>query len=136
MISLPGFSQKENSFGIEMVEIPPGSFYMGSQGFGEDYDESPAHEVIISHSFTMSATEITNAQYECFDPSHKKLRNKENGFSLNDNDPVVFVNYQDALAFCEWLSKKRGKPIGFQQRQNGNMLAAPERSPLFLPEMI
>lgn len=41
---------------IKMVEIPSGSFYMGSKGEGEDYDEAPIHKVIISHSFRMGET--------------------------------------------------------------------------------
>ena len=35
--------------------------------------------------FKMSATEITNAQYEAFDPSHKELRGYK-GFSRADDE--------------------------------------------------
>ena len=30
---------------IRMVDIPAGSFYMGGEGAGEDYDELPIHKV-------------------------------------------------------------------------------------------
>ena len=46
---------------IPMVEIPSGSFYMGSLGLEENYDEAPMHRVHISRPFMMSRTEITNA---------------------------------------------------------------------------
>ena len=49
---------------IELVEIPAGSYYMGSEGKGENFDEAPAHKVNISKAFRMGATEVTNAQYE------------------------------------------------------------------------
>ncbi len=93
---------------IRMVDIPAGSFYVGGEGAGEDYDEQPIHKVNITHPFKMSVTEITNAQFEAFRPEHKVLRGK-NGLSLEDDEAVVYVSYADAVAFCEWLSRKEGK---------------------------
>ena len=57
----------------------------------------------------MGATEVTNAQYEQFDAEHKKLRGRD-GVSKGDDEPVTFVTWQQGVAFCEWLSKKEGKP--------------------------
>ena len=91
-----------------MVEIPSGYFWMGSAGWGYDYDEAPVHKVTLSDAFRMSATEITNAQYEAFCPEHKKARGFL-GLSTEDNDAVVNVSYHDAMAYCEWLSEKTGK---------------------------
>lgn len=102
-------AQEIGSSGIKMVEIKSGKFLMGSTALGEDYDEGPAHLVNISKPFKISATEVTNAQYEQFDPAHKKLRGLR-GFSKEDNEAVVFINYHEAIAFCKWLSKKEGKP--------------------------
>lgn len=98
-----------NSVGMEMILIPAGYFYMGSEGKGINADEAPIHKVTISKSFSMGATEVTNAQYELFDPEHKKLRG-QNGLSKLDNEAVIFVSYQQAVAFCDWLSKKEGRP--------------------------
>ncbi len=56
----------------------------------------------------MAATEVTNAQYEQFDPEHRELRGKL-GFSKQDDEAVVFVRWHDAVKFCEWLSKKEDK---------------------------
>ena len=94
---------------IRMADIPEGSFIMGSRGYGavEEADEAPAHIVHVS-AFRMSVTEITNAQYEEFDPSHRKLRGK-GGFSVGDDEAVVYVSYHDAAAFCKWLSEKTGR---------------------------
>lgn len=102
-------AQQTNSTGMQMVSIPAGSFYMGSGRAGEDADESPVHRVTISKSFLMSATEVTNKQYEVFDPAHKHWRGK-NGFSVKDDEAVIFVSYEQAVAFCKWLSAKEGKP--------------------------
>lgn len=105
-----GIMQKglaQNEF-IPMVEIPAGTFYMGGSGNGENYDEAPIHRVTISHSFKMGVTEVTNAQYEQFCPEHRKLRGVR-GFSTEDDEAVVMVSYDDAVAFCKWLSKREGK---------------------------
>lgn len=93
---------------IKMVEIPAGYFYMGSRALGEDFDEAPVHRVEISTPFRMSATEITNAQFEEFFPEHKSLRGKK-GVSSGDNEAVVNVSYYDALEFCRKLGEKDGK---------------------------
>ena len=93
---------------IPMIEIPAGNFYMGTLGEDENYDEAPMHKVYISKPFKMGLTEVTNAQYELFCLGHKLLRGK-NGFSNEDDEAVVFVTYQDAVAFCDWLTRKEGK---------------------------
>ena len=105
-IQTSGFAQTKPL--IELVEIPAGSFYMGSEGKGENFDEAPVHKVNISRAFHMGVTEVTNAQYEQFRPEHKKLRGKNN-VSTEDDDAVVNVSYQDAVDFCKWLSEKEGK---------------------------
>ena len=43
---LPIHSQGVSKSFIPMAEIPAGSFYMGSDGLGEDFDEAPIHQVI------------------------------------------------------------------------------------------
>ena len=92
----------------EMMTVPPGVFIMGGDGSGSNQDEAPRHEVTISRAFRMSATEITNIQYEQFDPGHRQLRGK-GGFSAGDNEAVVFVSWSDACRYCIWLSRRTGK---------------------------
>ena len=66
-----------NSLGMKFIRIEPGDFIMGQGGAppksradwsGRDWDESPAHRVKISRPFYLGACEVTNAQYERFDP--------------------------------------------------------------------
>lgn len=73
-----------------------------------EWDEGPSHKVRISRPFYMASTPVTNAQYEQFDPEHAKLRGNL-GFSSGDNDAVLFVSWNDAVAFTEWLSEKEGE---------------------------
>jgi sulfatase modifying factor 1 len=97
-----------NSIGMKFVSIQPGSFMMG-QYQGGDWDERPVHKVNITQPFTVSATEVTNAQYEQFEPEHRVLRGKL-GYSKEDNEAVIFVSWYDAVEFCKWLSKKEDRP--------------------------
>jgi formylglycine-generating enzyme required for sulfatase activity len=96
-----------NSLGQNMVRIEPGAFMMGSRS--GDRDEEPLHMVGISQPFHLSATEVTNKHYEEFDPAHRRLRGKH-GFSTGDDEAVVYVSWDEARAFCAWLSAKEGRP--------------------------
>ena len=106
-----------NSLAMKLIRLAPGKFRMGSaegppkskeEWVERDYDESPSHEVTISKPFYLGATEVTNVQFEAFDPEHKKLRGKH-GVSSGDDEPVVLVSWQQAVNFCNWLSKKEVK---------------------------
>jgi len=97
-----------NSIGIKLVRIEPGRFVMGDDT-GGDWDERPAHTVNITQPFYMGATEVTNAQYEQFDPWHRHLRGRC-GLSIDPDEAVIFVSWEDAAAFCKWLSEKEGRP--------------------------
>jgi len=100
--------------GVEMqiVRIPAGRFVMGDRD-GAD-DECPAAVVEIEQSFWMAATEVTNEQYALFDPEHdshvESLHGYQfgvHGYPLNTpRQPVVRVSWQEAMAFCRWLSKR------------------------------
>jgi len=119
---LPTDKELTNSIGMKLVRIEPGSFMMGHDGpLAEEvsgrrrhmaaggFDERPVHKVTISRPFYLAAFEVTNAQYEQFDPAHRELRGKM-GFSNSDDEAAVFVSWQEAAAFCEWLSRKEGLP--------------------------
>src|SRR5579864_1152777 len=102
----PTPSPASPSIGMKLVSVPAGTFEIGSRD-GE-FDEKPVHQVTISRPFLMSATEVTNEQFEQFDPKHRELRGKL-GISRGDDEAVVFVSWNDATRFCDWLSKKEGK---------------------------
>jgi hypothetical protein len=96
-----------SSIGMRLVWIEPGAFRMGQEN--GDFDEKPVHRVAISRGFWIGVTEVTNAEYEQFDPAHKKYRGTH-GISADDDEPAVYVSWHDAVRFCEWLSKRDGRP--------------------------
>ena len=86
-----------NSIGIRLVEIPGGSFDMGSTvGPGE----APVHRVAV-RSFWMGVTEVTQAQWQAVmgnNPSHFK----KGGLDA----PVEMVSWDDAQAFVRKLNDR------------------------------
>ncbi|MBM3880537.1 MAG: hypothetical protein FJ387_12610 [Verrucomicrobia bacterium] len=93
---------KTNSIGLKMIPVKAGSFTMGSATRDDNWNERPAHKVTISEGFLMSETEVTLEQFQ-------KFRRDFEG--TPGCDPYVAgVSWNDATAFCEWLSKQEGKP--------------------------
>jgi hypothetical protein len=82
---------------IEMIEIPAGSFPMGSTA--GNWDELPVHQVTISRPFRISKREISRLQFLQFRPDHGSSQSMKS----------LCVSWHDAVAFCEWLSRKEGR---------------------------
>ncbi len=82
----------------DMVLIPAGEFIMGSDEGEEDY--APAHRVYVD-SFYIDKYEVTNAQYEKFDPAHVRYR-----LSECDECPVTNVSKRDAAAYARWAERR------------------------------
>lgn len=120
---MPDAPRHTNSEGMTLLRIAPGTYTRGadtiplpeelsggqSNRINGDFDEHPPHPVTISHPFYLGATEVTNAQYERFDPAHRALRGKL-GFSSGDDEAVIFVSWEEAAAYCAWIAEKEGLP--------------------------
>src|SRR6476620_5368131 len=79
---LPKDKHIKNTLGMKLVRIEPGEFFMGAgaapprtkaEWIDREWDETPAHAVKISKPYFLGTTEVTKAQFEHFDPDHKKL---------------------------------------------------------------
>ena len=85
-----------------IVLIPAGSFSMGSSD-GED-NEKPVHKVYVD-GFYMDKYEVTNAQYRKFVQAigHREPRYWDKSRFNQPNQPVVGVNWNDAVAYASWV---------------------------------
>jgi formylglycine-generating enzyme required for sulfatase activity len=100
---------------MDLALVPAGEFVMGAAA-GE-VDEIPVSRVKIDQPFYIGAMEISNALYAAFDTKHDSgvisMTGKdqgERGIQVNQpNQPVVRVTWNEAMAFCEWLSQKTGR---------------------------
>ena len=113
----------------ELVVVPSGTYMMGSPSSedGRDDDEGPMHRVRIGRAFAVGVKEATVGEFGRFvsetgrstgnacwewdgewkERSGRSWRNP--GFSQTEGHPVVCVNWHDARAYVEWLSRKTGK---------------------------
>ncbi len=83
-----------------MVQIPAGSFDMGSDAAGGDPYQGPVgpiHSVTISQSFWMGEHEVTQEEYEAL------MGTNPSGWS-GPNLPVETVSWDDARAYCTALT--------------------------------
>ena len=87
--------------GSLFVLVPGGEFMMGSSDFA---NESPPHRVQV-RPFWICQTETTNAMYGRF---REATNHRTPDFAGDDHynggdQPVVGVDYDDALAYCRWV---------------------------------
>jgi sulfatase modifying factor 1 len=123
-----------NSIGMKLVSVPAGKFLMGSpKEESERGDDEEQHPVEITRPFLVGKYEVTVGQFKAFvkDAGYRTEAEKDGKggrafdgkefiqkpeytwrnlyIPQSDDDPVVVVTWGDAVAFCDWLSKKEGK---------------------------
>lgn len=127
-----------NTLNMELIEIPAGKFEMGSPLAELDRDPSEKPKSVQVAGILVGAGEVTRGQFEAFikatghvttaekargnlPPGATGLDNKGArlrieglswrgpGFDQGDDHPVVCVSWDDATAFCKWLSGKEGR---------------------------
>ncbi len=105
---------KEPVSGIEFVWAPGGCYLMGSPQTEPDreVDEGPVHEVCVK-GFWMGRTEVTNGQFRKFQRDHDS-RSYERHSLNGDAQPAVYVSWEDAVSFAQWLTEQNGGQYKFR----------------------
>ncbi|MCM1170072.1 MAG: formylglycine-generating enzyme family protein, partial [Bacteroides sp.] len=108
----------ENAWGLnlKMVWVEGGSFIMGctgEQGSDCGSDEKNTRRVSLT-GYYIGMTEVTQGQWQkVMGSSVEQQRNKVNSnYSLADvgtDYPMYYVSWEEAMAFCEELSRQTGK---------------------------
>ena len=127
-----------NSVGMKLILIPAGEFEMGaayppySRLFSKlvaigwmptwafdalpepenepNTNERPQHRVRITRAFYLGAHEVTRRQYNKFlrSTGHKNATPDIRDGLLTHEYPVYQVSWNDAVLFCNWLSRHEG----------------------------
>ena len=121
------------ALGQELKLVRGGRFVMGSprREPGRRSNESQ-RTVELKRSFYFGTQEVTNQQFRQFKSAHASGIFKEETLDL-DRQPVVRVSWQDAAAFCNWLSAKDGLPPAYVSKGGSLVLADPVTTGYRLP---
>src|SRR5262249_35322462 len=126
-----------NTLGMEFALIPAGQFKMGSpvDEFLRQANEGLQHDVTITQPFYLGIHEVTVGQFRAFveasgyqtdaetsgrgsqryDEAIRKWQSRPEctwrnpGWPQSDEDPVVCVTWNDAVAFCTWLTRRENR---------------------------
>jgi formylglycine-generating enzyme required for sulfatase activity len=100
----------------ELRRVEPGGFEMGTsrreQGRRANEVLVP---VVLTKPYYIGATEVTNREFRRFDSGH------DSGGALHvalagDLNPVVNVSWDDAVAYCNWLSAQEGLTPAYEKK--------------------
>jgi formylglycine-generating enzyme required for sulfatase activity len=114
------------SLGQELVLLRGAKFVMGSPRREPGRRSNEAQRTVeLKRMFYFGTREVTNREFREFRSGHASGIFKEETLDL-DNQPVARVGWQDAAAFCNWLSGKDGLPPAYETR--GGRLVLTERA--------
>jgi formylglycine-generating enzyme required for sulfatase activity len=122
-----------NGVTMEFVEVPAGSFVMGSSDDDElaDDDEKPQHELELP-TYWIGKTEVTNAQFRPFvegDGYTNRDYWTDAGWNWREEEsidqpclwedaewntpeqPVVCISWYEAVAYARWISTQTGQEL-------------------------
>ncbi len=122
-----------SSSGRELILVKPRKFQMGAprREPGRRANEA-VREVEITRAFYIGAREVTNREYREFRSGHRS--GAVSGHSLEtDHHPVVRVSWEDAAAYCNWLSEKESIPPAYVSSGGSYVLASPPTTGYRLP---
>ena len=90
-----------------MVELPAGSYEMGSVGNSLNFDEGPRHRVNVA-AFSVAKYEVTFEEYDRFARATGRRLPYDESWGRGGR-PVINVSWDDARAYARWLTEQTGQ---------------------------
>jgi formylglycine-generating enzyme required for sulfatase activity len=102
--------------GHELRLVEGGTFKMGASRRepGRRANE-PLRDVTLTRRFYVATREVSNLQFRRFESGHASGRVGAESLD-QDDQPVVRVTWQQAAAYCNWLSEREGLPKAYVER--------------------
>lgn len=112
---------------------PEGAFEMGAsrREAGRRANEG-LRRVRLRRAFYLGDKEVNNAQYRLFRPAHHS--GVAEGSDLDTGQqPVVNISWEDAVRYCNWLSRQDGLPEAYLEQDGKLILQRPVGNGYRLP---
>ena len=108
-VNAPGATFRDCDVCPELVVVPAGRFTMGASASDEMHTATPQHLVAIERPFAVGKFEVTFDEWTacvreraCTETPHDR------GWGRGKR-PVIYVSWEDASQYVQWLSHKTGK---------------------------
>ncbi len=123
--------------------VPSGVFLMDDGESPQGETGASGHVVRFARPFYIGVHEVTDAEFREFRPDHglDPIRTSDRGghFSgpgpspLDPRTPVTAVSWDDAVEYCNWLSRRNGLEPAYQRRGGTYVLRIPVTTGYRLP---
>ncbi|KPL83542.1 hypothetical protein ADN01_08070 [Levilinea saccharolytica] len=125
-----GSTQVSPQDGMLMLYVPAGEFWMGSDKSVDPQandDELPQHRVYLD-AYWIDQTEVTNAMYArcvadgaCTPPAETSSYSRDSyyGSSQFDQYPVIYVDWNQASAYCAWAGRRLPSEAEWEKAARG-----------------
>lgn len=101
-ICLGLFASAQVKPAIEWIDIPAGTFTMGSPASEIDRNGYEIQHQVTLSAFKMSKYEVTFEQYDLFCAATGRKKPDDKGWGRGKR-PVINVSWNDAAAFAKWM---------------------------------
>ncbi len=123
----------KTGLGQELKLVRGGRFVTGSPRREPGRRSNEAERTVeLKRPFYLGVREVSNAEFRAFRAEHASGIHREESLDL-DRQPVVRVGWQDAAAFCNWLSARDGLPPAYVAKNGRLELAQPVTTGYRLP---
>jgi formylglycine-generating enzyme required for sulfatase activity len=131
LASMPSVIQ--TAAGQRLRLIRPGRFTMGAPRREQGRRANEVQrDVKLIRLFYIGVHEVTNDQFRRFRPGHTSGIVASTTLD-NDDYPVARVSWEDAAAYCNWLSERDGLPKAYRRGGQGLELVTPVTTGYRLP---
>ncbi|GEM_PF-1650507 len=107
-------------FNPEMVLVEGGTFQMGDEigDIKEGVNPRPTHTVTFTYDYWIGKYEVTFGEYDAYCEATGLSKPNDAGWGRGDR-PVIYANWWDSIAYCNWLSDQEGFARAYDL--NGNL---------------
>ena len=119
--------------GQELRLVPAGQYTMGSprREAGRRANESQ-RQVDLQRRFYVSTREVTNGEFRQFRADHRSGYVMQTTLDT-DRQPVVNVSWDEAVAYCNWLSAQEGLAPAYEKKGDAWVAVVPATNGYRLP---